>query len=266
MISKNNPRQISIDDYMTDFEQRLDSSNRWVRLAGQIPWDQFREIYNKSLRQDFGRPAKDARLVIGAMIIKSKKSLADEEVIPEIQENPYLQYFVGLKAFTTKPIFDPSLFVTLRKRLGKEVFDELNAAFLEEVKKIEKAGKQQNSKSKTKKSDAKEDPPTHQGALIIDAVVAPQDIKFPTDLDLLNDSREHTERLIDQLWEPGRGKTQAPHLSKSCKKRLSHRNQEEAKEHESSQESPAQTTWVFGEEYRNHQAVAGTLQRRPTSF
>ncbi|MCJ7813610.1 transposase, partial [bacterium] len=42
-----------------------------------------------------------------------------------------------------------------------------------------------------------------QGKLILDASVAPQDIKFPTDLDLLNDSREHTERIIDELWEPG---------------------------------------------------------------
>ena len=206
MISKSNPRQISIDDYMTELEQKLDASNRWVRLAKQIPWDEFREIYNKTLRKDFGRPAKDARLVIGAMIIKSKKSLADEEVIPEIQENPYLQYFVGLKAFTTKPIFDPSLFVTLRKRLGHEAFDELNASFLTEVKKIERAEKKQHtSQSKREESKDKEDPPTHQGELIIDAVVAPQDIKFPTDLDLLNDAREHTERLIDQLWEAAPG-------------------------------------------------------------
>jgi hypothetical protein len=41
--------------------------------------------------------------------------------------------------------------------------------------------------------------------LIIDAVVAPQDIKFPTDHDLLNHAREHTERLIDILWESSPG-------------------------------------------------------------
>jgi len=206
MISKNNPRQITIDDYMTDFEQKLDPNNRWVRLASQIPWNAFREIYHETLRKDYGRPAKDARLVIGAMIIKSKKGLADEEVIPEIQENPYLQYFVGLRAFTTNPIFDPSLFVTLRKRLGKEVFDELNEAFLEEVKKIEKAGKKQKAKSKSKKTNDEDKPSSNQGQLIIDAVVAPQDIKFPTDLDLLNDAREHTERMIDELWISAPGK------------------------------------------------------------
>jgi IS5 family transposase len=205
MISKNNPEQLSIHDFVDNLGQKLDENNRWVRLADKIPWNEFRKIYHKSLRKDFGRPAKDARLVIGAMIIKSKKSLPDEEVIPEIQENPYLQYFVGLKAFTKEPIFDPSLFVTLRKRLGPEVFDELNQVFIDEVKKIEKRGqgeKKRQSKKNKSGHDSSSGSSSKRGQLIIDAAVAPQDIQFPTDLNLLNDAREHTEHLIDQLWEP----------------------------------------------------------------
>jgi hypothetical protein len=191
---------------MSDLGQKLDSNNRWIRLADKIPWNEFRKIYHKSLTKDFGRPAKDARLVIGAMIIKHKKGLADEEVIPEIQENPYLQHFIGLKAFTNKPVFDPSLFVTLRKRLGQQMFEELNQEFIDEVTKIEK--QERHEKANSVKSDVDSNSPasgslTHHGQLIIDAVVAPQDIQYPTDLNLLNDAREHTERLIDQLWEPG---------------------------------------------------------------
>jgi len=228
MISKTNPKQLSIDDYMSDLGQKLDPNNRWVRLADSIPWDTFREIYHKSLRKDIGRPAKDARLVIGAMIIKHKKGLPDEEVIPEIQESPYLQYFVGLRAFTNKSIFDPSLFVTLRKRMGQDVFEELNQAFIDEVTTIEKARKQTKpSKTRKKKSDDDSDSSgsgssTHNGQLIIDAVVAPQEIKFPTDLSLLNGAREHTERLIDQLWEPALGKRKPrTYREKARKKYLS---------------------------------------------
>ena len=33
----------------------------------------------------------------------------------------------------------------------------------------------------------------------MDATFAPADIKYPTDLNLVNDAREVTERLIDQL-------------------------------------------------------------------
>lgn len=207
MISRNNPQQLSIDDFMSNLGEKLDPNNSWVKLANDIPWDKFREIYNQTLRKDFGRPAKDARLVIGAMIIKHKKGLPDEEVIPEIQMNPYYQFFVGLKAFTHQPIFDPSLFVRLRKRMGIEIFEELNQAFIDEVSMIEKAeNKRQSSKGRKQQSDDDSETPTHRGKLIIDAVVAPQEIKYPTDLNLLNDAREHTERLIDQLWEPSSGK------------------------------------------------------------
>jgi len=36
--------------------------------------------------------------------------------------------------------------------------------------------------------------------LIVDATIAPSNIKYPTDLDLLNDSREISEHIIDKLY------------------------------------------------------------------
>jgi len=44
---------------------------------------------------------------------------------------------------------------------------------------------------------------TNKGKLIVDATVAPSNIKYPTDLDLLNDSREISEKLIDNLHQRG---------------------------------------------------------------
>ncbi len=41
-------------------------------------------------------------------------------------ENPYLQYFVGLKEFQDDAPFDPSLMVHFRKRLGLEIMQEIN--------------------------------------------------------------------------------------------------------------------------------------------
>jgi hypothetical protein len=43
---------------------------------------------------------------------------------------------------------------------------------------------------------------TNEGQLIVDATACPQDIRYPTDLDLLNDAREKSEELIDQLYCP----------------------------------------------------------------
>lgn len=84
MVKYSSSKQISFAEFRTPFEKGIDGSNRWVRLAVQIPWDELSRIYCKSLRDDFGRPAVDARVVIGAMIIKHKKSLSDEDTIEEI--------------------------------------------------------------------------------------------------------------------------------------------------------------------------------------
>ena len=77
----------------------LDPENRWVKLSDCIPWDELAESYYKTLSPTLGRPAKDARIVIGAVLIKHKLSVSDEESVEQIRENPYLQYFIGLKGF-----------------------------------------------------------------------------------------------------------------------------------------------------------------------
>lgn len=42
---------------------------------------------------------------------------------------------------------------------------------------------------------------TPRGRVLMDATVCPQDIAYPTDLGLLNESREKTEELIDALYD-----------------------------------------------------------------
>ncbi len=96
----------------------LDSNNRWVRLRDCIPWDELSESYNKRLCSRLGRPAKDARIVIGMVIIKHKLSVSDEETVEQIRENPYLQYFIGLKGSQAKALFaSSSLLVEILKHL-----------------------------------------------------------------------------------------------------------------------------------------------------
>jgi IS5 family transposase len=204
MIKYTSTKQLSIEEFKTPFYFGLDKNNRWAKLATIIPWDDLAKIYYETLCDDFGRPALDARIVIGAMIIKEKKRLPDEETTEEIRENPYLQYFLGYEEFSHKAPFDPSLFVILRERLGVEAFEKMTRAFIERIEAVEK--------SKAPKVEKKDpDPPEkdedhREGKLILDATVAPQDIRFPTDLDLLNEAREHTEHIIDTLWEPGSDK------------------------------------------------------------
>ena len=73
-------------------------------------------------------------MILGAMLIKHKLCLSDIETIELIRENPYMQNMCGLSEFTDKPIFDPSLFVTIRKRISEEELNEMTTRLLLEQK------------------------------------------------------------------------------------------------------------------------------------
>ena len=115
------------------FADNLDENNRWVLLGKELPWDELAGIHHRALSADQGRPALDARRVIGAMIIKHMMGLDDRGTVGAIQENPYMQWFCGLSAFSTKAIFDASLMVTLRKRMGAQVYERMDQAILDRV-------------------------------------------------------------------------------------------------------------------------------------
>jgi len=94
----------------------LNKSNRWVKLGDNIPWDKVEKEYNKRLRISHnGAGNKSARMVVGALIVKHVENLSDEKTIQAIQENPYMQYLLGLPAFTEKPVFVHELLVLVRK-------------------------------------------------------------------------------------------------------------------------------------------------------
>ena len=68
--------------------------------------------------------------------------------VSQIQENPYLQYFCGYKAFDdSKPPFDPSMMVYFRKRLTPEIIGEINEMIISaEQAKLEKEKEMLDSK------------------------------------------------------------------------------------------------------------------------
>lgn len=102
--------------------------------------------------------------------------------------------FVGLKEFSSVPIFDPSLFVEIRKRVGASTFDELNKSLIKSV------SESKDRKQGQKKRDG-DDLPPNKGKIQLDAAVADQYITHPTDSKILNQSRKQCEKMIDHLYE-----------------------------------------------------------------
>ncbi|MCK5478712.1 MAG: hypothetical protein KAI44_07330 [Methylococcales bacterium] len=77
MIRSCSSKQLTLAEFDWPFQTDLDENNRWVKISQCIPWDELAEFYYQGLSAETGRPAKDARLVIGAVIIKHKLSLSD---------------------------------------------------------------------------------------------------------------------------------------------------------------------------------------------
>jgi IS5 family transposase len=223
------PNQLTIQGFETPFSQALSSKNRWVKLSGVIPWDKIVTQYDRQFKSKEGRPPISGRIVLGAVIIKHILALTDRETILQIEENVFMQYFLGYASFTNEAPFSPSLFVEIRERLSLEIVNSISdiviAHGFELEQKNNPSSKEKNdddSLCKTNKevkndsekpvneiSSATEKPVLpNQGKLLMDATVAPQNITFPTDLKLLNEAREKSEQLIDILYDPAlHGKT-----------------------------------------------------------
>ena len=208
MYRQSSPGQLSFENFYLPFGGKLSSENRWIKLAEIVPWDDFESVYAQQFSEDVGAPAKRFRMALGALIIKERLGISDRETIEQIRENPYLQYFLGLHEYRNDAPFDASLLVHFRQRIGIDLVLQVNESVVEAGMETDtvatptNSDSGQESRSDEDDSDPPDSPPTsNRGQLIADASCAPADIRYPTDLDLLNEAREHSERLIDELYQ-----------------------------------------------------------------
>lgn len=201
--------QIKIEDFVLPFDGKLNPENRWVKLSKLIPWDEIEKKYALLFPSDTGTEAKPLRMALGSLLIKEKCSFSDR-----------------------KDPFDPSLMVHFRKRLDKETMIAINELICQQDSQAEAKieaepeveAKTENTYSKDPKDlgeppvsggsqDESPEPtkkPTHKGNLLLDATCAPADVRYPTDLSLLNESREKTEEMIDTLYHVNLGLKKKP--------------------------------------------------------
>ena len=209
MYRKDNKEQLTIEDFFLPFGGKLDAKNRWVKLAEITPWDRIEEHYLQSMSQETGRGAISARIAFGAVSLRQSEKLSDEDTVRYIQENPYVQYYLGLHEFHMEPLFDPSMMVHFRKRFPIEFVAKVNeyictGKWPEEMRDVDRnnnhSGKGSGSGGSAEATPEITISDPNSGTLIMDATVAGADIKYPTDIDLLNQCREHLETAIDLLW------------------------------------------------------------------
>lgn len=75
----------------------LSKSNRWVKLADNLPWDKIEKEYNKRLRnRHHGAGNKPARMVVGALIVKHVENLSDDKAIQAILNHHHVVFSILL--------------------------------------------------------------------------------------------------------------------------------------------------------------------------
>lgn len=180
----------------------MNPNNRWIKMADSIPWELFERKYARFFKGKNGNVAKPLRLALGSLIIQTKYQYSDRELVEQLTENPYYQYFIGLPGYQEEPPIDASTLVLFRKRLKADVIIEANEYILA------------STKAKTAEHENKDDDhnppasgggnseeessaqPDNQGTLILDATCAPSNIRYPQDFSLLNEAREKLETII----------------------------------------------------------------------
>ena len=193
----------------------LKKNDEWITLTNLIPWFEIENLFT-DLFKATGRNALPIRVIIGSLIIQTKLGLTDRDTVDTISRTPVYQYFLGLNDFDPEYKFDFTNLCKYRAKIGIDIAKEMIEVLIKE--------------HKLKVKDSKPKDVKNYGSLSIDASVVPVNITYPTDLKLLNKTREETEKLIDELYETSelevkprtyRMNARKDFLSTAKKKRLS---------------------------------------------
>lgn len=79
--------------------------------------------------------AKPLRMTLGSLPIQKQYGYSDEELVEQLRENPYYQYFIGMVEYEDKYPFVPSLLVEFRKKLSEDLLIEINELRISNVQK-----------------------------------------------------------------------------------------------------------------------------------
>jgi hypothetical protein len=139
-------------------------------------------------------------MALGSLIIQTKYSYSNKELVDQLTKNPYYQYFIGFLGYQKAAPFEASVLVAFRKRINAEMLIEVNECLLENTKQEKDDNNDPKQGSSSSSNHQKIiDEETNSGTLIVDATCAPSNIRYPQDFSLLNETREKLEKMIDRF-------------------------------------------------------------------
>jgi IS5 family transposase len=168
------------DLFRSQLSNIIDPRHGLVKLAKAIEWDRLEKLFGSTYCPDNGRPGVSTRLMVALHYLKYTHNLSDEEVVSTWVENPYWQYFSGMKWFEHELPINPSSMTRWRKRIGEAGAEELLKETIEAGLKL-KAVK-----------------PFQLKRINIDTTVQEKEVRFPTDSRLYDRARQHLVALAKE--------------------------------------------------------------------
>lgn len=96
------------------------STHELVILRQVIPYDRIIERLIRFYDPDKGRFGSALRVMIAILIVSKLRQLSDRQVVAQIKENRYIQYFCNVPEENLQTFLDSSTICTFRKRIGQE--------------------------------------------------------------------------------------------------------------------------------------------------
>lgn len=159
------------DLFKIELDKIVDRKDPLIRLADLINWDYLHKELSKYYNGKTGKPPKSIRLMVGLLILEYCYNLHDKEVISNLERNVFYQYFCGFFTIQSTKIISRSTLVKFRKRIGKEGAGIIFAHTVDIAKQL----------GILKKGEKK---------VITDTTAIEKNIKYPTDIELLETTRK----------------------------------------------------------------------------
>lgn len=179
MKYSHNPSQLSIFDFNSVLQIKLDEDNELVRMRKLIPWDELIEVVFTKY-SDFGRPSRSVLLMLCLEILKRRFKLSDEDLFVRFKTDISFQYFCGFNSFSFGELpLNTSIMTKFRNRLDEKTLDEIENIVV--------------------RSLMKHIPKKRRHSIIPDSTCLPANITFPTDTKILTKTYEKLVKVAKSI-------------------------------------------------------------------
>lgn len=162
--------------FRSELVNMINLAHPLVKLADRVRWSLFDQAFEPTFCPDNGRKGCWTRLMVGLHYLKHLYDFGDEALLEQWVENPYWQYFCGMKYFQHEAPVDASSMTRWRQRFGEAGAEKLLA---ETIRVGVETGVIKLSVFQR---------------VNVDTTVQEKNVRFPTDARLLDRMREHVVR------------------------------------------------------------------------